>query len=70
MIKILNQTKMKTKYQKFKLMIKKSKIEIDDNINLEKKPFYDSIELPKKRKAKTFSLIEAIYQDNKKKSKK
>ena len=33
---------------------KKSKNEIDDkksdNINLEKKPFYDSIELPKKKK--------------------
>ena len=51
----------------------KSKNEIDDkksdNINIKKKPFYVSIELPKKRKVKTFRLIEAIYLDNKKKSK-
>ena len=48
----------------------KSKNEIDDkksdNINYEKKPFDVRIELPKKRKYKTFRLIEAIYLDNKK----
>ena len=50
--------------------MRKSKNEIDDkksdNINIKKKPFYVSIELPKKRKVKTFRLIEAIYLDNNK----